>query len=154
MTVTGLTTCLWFDGVALEAAEFYADLFPDCEITGVHHYLEGGHLPEGTVLTVEFTLFGESFLALNAGPEFPHTPAISFQVFCDTQEEIDHLWNAITTDGGEESMCGWCSDRFGVSWQIVPRDLTALISSGTPEGQAAWNAMLTMRKLVIAELLH
>ena len=109
-------------------------------------------LPEGTVLTVEFELFGQPFLALNGGPVFTHSPAISFQVFCDTQEEVDRLWDALTGNGGEESMCGWCSDRFGVSWQIVPRMLNPLLQSQDDAIRTrAWNAMVGMRKLVIAD---
>lgn len=102
---------------------------------------------------MEFELFGKAFLALNGGPHFTHSPAISFQVFCDTQEEVDRLWNALVSDGGEESMCGWCGDRFGVSWQIIPRRLTELLSS--PDADVARRTterMMTMNKIVIAGL--
>lgn len=153
MAITGTTTCLWFDEQAGEAADFYVSLFPESRIVSTSHYQEGAPKPAGSVLTVEFELFGQAFLALNAGPEFPHSPAISFQVFCDTQDEIDRLWDALTSDGGSESMCGWCADRFGVSWQVIPRALPELLGNPDPaRAQQAWSAMMTMRKLVIADL--
>ena len=152
MAMQGLTTCLWFDDQAEDAARFYVATFPDSTIGGISHYPAGAQRPEGSVLTVEFTLFGQSFLALNGGPHFPHSPAVSFQVFCDTQEEVDRLWAALT-DGGAESMCGWCSDRFGVSWQVIPRRLTQLLSSREPGvAQRANAAMMTMHKIDVAAL--
>ncbi|MFM7212372.1 MAG: VOC family protein, partial [Actinomycetota bacterium] len=136
-----------------DAADFYVATFPDSAIVSTSHYATDAQRPAGSVLTVEFEIFGRPFLALNAGPQFPHSPAISFQVFCDTQEEVDRLWDALVSNGGEESMCGWCSDRFGVSWQIIPRRLTELLSSSDPEvARRTTDRMMTMRKIVIADL--
>lgn len=152
MTITGVTPYLWFDRNALEAAEFYVSTFPGSSIDSVSHYLDDAQLPKGSVLVVEFTLFGRPFAALNGGPHFTHSEAVSFQVLCDTQDEIDRLWNALVADGGEESMCGWCKDRFGVSWQIVPRMLNPLLQhTDDVVRMRAWEAMLKMRKLVIAD---
>ncbi len=152
MTVSGATPYLWFDRNALEAAEFYVSIFPDSSIDSVSHYLDDAQLPKGTVLVVEFTIFGRPFAALNGGPHFTHSEAVSFQVLCDTQDEIDRLWNALVADGGEESMCGWCKDRFGVSWQIVPRMLNPLLQhADATVRMRAWDAMVKMRKLVIAD---
>ena len=153
MAIDGVTTCLWFDDQAEEAAQFYVATFPGSKIVSTSYYPTDAQRPEGSVLTVEFELFGQPFVALNGGPQYTHSPAISFQVFCDTQEELDRLWDALVSNGGAESMCGWCSDRFGVSWQIIPRRLTELLSS--PDAAAARRAterMLTMRKIAIAEL--
>ncbi|TEX50534.1 MAG: hypothetical protein B7C55_10215 [Actinomycetales bacterium mxb001] len=153
MTISGVTTCLWFDDQAEEAANFYASVFPGASILSVSRYATDAQKPEGSVLTVEFELFGQPFLALNGGPHFTHSPAISFQVFCDTQDEVDRLWDALVSDGGEESMCGWCSDRFGVSWQIIPRRLTELLSSPDPGvARQTTERMMGMRKIVIADL--
>lgn len=147
MAVSGVTTHLWFDDQALDAAEYYVSLFPDSRIASVSHYPEGGQRPAGSVLLVEFELFGQSFAALNGGPEFPHSEAVSFQVRCDTQEELDRVWDALVADGGSESMCGWCKDRFGVSWQVVPSHLDRLLSH-----PAAWSALMTMRRIDIQAL--
>ena len=153
MAVSGVTTCLWFDYDAEAAAQFYVATFPDSKILSTSRYATDAQKPEGSVLTVEFELFGQPFLALNGGPQYTPSPAISFQVFCDTQEEVDRLWDALVSDGGEESMCGWCSDRFGVSWQIIPRRLTELLSSSDPDvARRTTERMMTMRKIVIAEL--
>lgn len=153
MAIDGVTTCLWFDDQADEAAQFYVATFPASKVLSTSHYATDAQKPEGSVLTVEFELFGQPFLALNGGPHFTHSPAISFQVFCDTQEELDRLWDALVSNGGEESMCGWCSDRFGVSWQIIPRRLTELLSSGDADvARRTTERMMTMRKIVIAEL--
>ena len=152
MTISGATPYLWFDREALDAAEFYVSTFPDSAIASVSYYLDDAQLPKGTVLVVEFTLFGRPFAALNGGPHFTHSEAVSFQVLCDTQDEIDRLWTALIADGGEESMCGWCKDRFGVSWQIVPRMLNPLLQHEDDEVRMrAWEAMVKMRKLVIAD---
>ena len=152
MTITGATPYLWFDRNAREAAEFYVSIFPGSSITSISHYLDDAQLPKGSVLVVEFTLFGRPFAALNGGPHFTHSEAVSFQVLCDTQDEIDRLWNALVADGGEESMCGWCKDRFGVSWQIVPRMLNPLLQhTDDAVRMRAWESMLKMRKLVIAD---
>ncbi len=148
-----MTTCLWFDGQAEDAVEFYVATFPGSTIVSTSYYPTDAQRPEGSVLTVEFELFGRPFLALNGGPQYAHSHAISFQVFCDTQEEVDRLWDALVSNGGEESMCGWCSDRFGVSWQIIPRRLPQLLSSADAEvARLATERMLTMRKIVIADL--
>jgi predicted 3-demethylubiquinone-9 3-methyltransferase (glyoxalase superfamily) len=153
MAITGVTTCFWFDEVAGEAAEFYVETFPNSRVHSTSYYPVDAQKPAGSVLTVEFELFGQPFLALNAGPHFKHSPAVSFQVFCDTQEEVDRLWDAIVGGGGSESMCGWCADRFGVSWQIIPRRLTELLSSAEPgvAGRAT-QAMMGMGKIDIAAL--
>ena len=147
MTITGATPYLWFDRNAREAAEFYVSIFPGSSIDSISHYLDDAQLPKGSVLVVEFTLFGRPFAALNGGPHFTHSEAVSFQVLCDTQDEIDRLWNALVADGGEESMCGWCKDRFGVSWQIVPIHLERLL---TPQN---FKNMLAMKKIVVAEFV-
>lgn len=148
MAITGVTTFLWFDENALEAAEFYIGLFPDSTLGKIDHYPEGDeHQPPGTnVLSVAFTIFGQPFAGINGGPLFTHSEAVSFMVECDTQEEIDRLWNALTADGGSESQCGWCKDRFGVSWQIVPRALPDLLARG------AWSALMQMQRIDIAAL--
>jgi predicted 3-demethylubiquinone-9 3-methyltransferase (glyoxalase superfamily) len=147
-----ITPNLWFDTQAEEAAEFYCSLFPNSKITNVSHYGDGGPRA-GQVLTVEFVLDGNKFLALNGGPEFTFTEAVSFAVPCADQEEVDHYWNAFTADGGEESQCGWCKDKYGLSWQIVPNRLGELLSDPDPErASRAMQAMLQMQKLDIAEL--
>ena len=152
MTISGGVPYLWFDREALDAATFYVDTFPNSSIDSTSYYLDDAQLPKGTVLVVEFTLMGRPFAALNGGPHFTHSEAVSFQVLCDTQEEIDRLWNSLIANGGEESMCGWCKDRFGVSWQIVPRMLNPLLQSQDDAIRTrAWNAMVGMRKLVIAD---
>ena len=153
MAIDGVTTCLWFSDEAEEAARFYVDTFPDSRVLSTSYYATDAQRPEGSVLTVEFELFGMPFLALNGGPMFTHSPAISFQVFCDTQEEVDRLWDALVSDGGEEGQCGWCADRFGVSWQVIPRRLTQLLSSSdSAVARAATERMMAMRKIVIADL--
>jgi predicted 3-demethylubiquinone-9 3-methyltransferase (glyoxalase superfamily) len=153
MAITGVTTFLWFDNEAVEAAEFYVSLFPDSLIKSISHYQKNAQKPVDTVLTVEFQLFGQSFAALNAGPQFPHTEAVSFQISCDTQDEVDHIWNSLTSNGGQESMCGWCKDRFGISWQVIPKILGQLLSSSDREKSGrAFAAMMQMRKIDIAGL--
>lgn len=153
MAISGITTTLWFTSEAQEAVNFYTSLFPDSEIRETSYYGAGAPMPEGSVLTVSFTIFGQSFLALNGGEHDPHNDAVSFQISCDTQDEIDHLWNSIIADGGEESMCGWCHDRFGVRWQITPAELPGLLGSSDPaEAQFAWQAMMEMKKFVIKDL--
>jgi predicted 3-demethylubiquinone-9 3-methyltransferase (glyoxalase superfamily) len=149
-----IATCLWFNKNAEEAAKFYAATFPNSRVIAVHK--SPSDFPSGKagdVLTVDFTVLGQRFLGLNGGPAFTFDEAISFQVFTDTQEETDRYWNAIVGNGGQESECGWCKDRFGLSWQIVPRVLLAAISD--PDAAAAkraMDAMMTMKKIDIARI--
>lgn len=147
-----ITPWLWFDTEAEDAANLYTAIFPNSRITGSSRYGSAGPRPEGTVMTVSFELDGQPFVALNGGPEFTFSEAISFQVDCRDQAEVDLYWNALL-DGGEESMCGWLKDRFGVSWQIIPEALERLIGDPDPErAQRAMKAMLGMTKIVVAEL--
>jgi 2-polyprenyl-6-hydroxyphenyl methylase/3-demethylubiquinone-9 3-methyltransferase len=151
---TKIATCLWFNKNAEDAARFYAATFPDSRVTGV--YRSPGDFPggkAGDVLTVEFTVLGQPFLGLNGGPNFTFDEAVSFQVFTDTQEETDRYWNAIVGGGGQESVCGWCKDRFGLSWQIVPRVLIAAMHDrDTAAAKRAMDAMMTMKKIDIARI--
>ena len=147
------TICLWFDKDAHEAARFYAATFPDSEVTAVHEApadYPGGK--KGDVLTVEFTVLGIPCLGLNGGPEFKHSEAFSFQVATDNQEETDRYWNAIVGNGGQESQCGWCKDRWGLSWQITPRVLTEAIAAGGDEAKRAFEAMMPMKKIDVATI--
>ncbi|WP_137874650.1 VOC family protein [Rhodococcus sp. Q] len=147
------TPCLWFDTQAEEAAQFYTSVFKDSSIGEISRYGEGMPKPAGTAMTVEFTLNGQTFTALNGGPEFAFSEAISFQVDCADQAEVDEYWAALTADGGEESQCGWLKDKFGLSWQIVPRELQSVLGGPDPAGaQRAVQAMLQMRKLDINAL--
>jgi predicted 3-demethylubiquinone-9 3-methyltransferase (glyoxalase superfamily) len=148
------TICLWYDGTALDAAQFYAQTFPDSKVTAVHR--APGNYPSGTegdVMTVEFTVIGIPCLGLNGGPAFKPSEAFSFQIATEDQAETDHLWNAIVGNGGQESACGWCKDRWGLSWQITPR---ALIDAITDPDRAAANrafaAMMEMGKIDIASI--
>ena len=144
---------LWFDSQAEEAAEFYVSVFPDSEILSVARYGEAGPGPAGSAMVVAFKLRGTEFSALNGGPVYQFTPAISFSVDCVTQDEVDHYWESLTADGGKEVQCGWLVDKFGVSWQIVPRRLAELMSSPDPAvAKRVTEAMLKMKKLVIADL--
>ncbi|MEY3494074.1 MAG: hypothetical protein RL413_1492 [Actinomycetota bacterium] len=153
MAATNLTTYLWFDDQALEAANFYVGLFPESRLGEISYYQADAQRPEGSVLTVEFEIFGRPFAALNGGPQFPHSEAVSFQISCDTQDDVDRLWNALIADGGSESQCGWCKDRWGVSWQIVPTALTrALQGLDGYDKTFAFRAMMQMSKIVIADL--
>ncbi|MER6511107.1 VOC family protein [Nonomuraea sp. NPDC001636] len=147
-----ITTYLWFDNQAEEAAEFYTSIFADSRILEVQRYAEGGPGPAGQAMVVSFELAGQRFLALNGGPQFTFTEAISLYVDCGSQEEVDDLW-ARLTDGGEESQCGWLKDRYGLSWQIVPRALQELMSVPDPAAaQRVVQAMLGMRKIEIRGL--
>jgi len=149
-----LTTCLWFDGTAEEAAAFYVTLVPDSHVDRVMRApSDNPSMKEGDVLLVEFTLGGRSFIGLNGGPLFKFTEAVSFQIHTDDQAQTDRLWAAITANGGAESNCGWCKDRWGLSWQIVPRRLTALLADPDPDAaRRVSQAMLAMRKIDIAAL--
>src|SRR5689334_24094038 len=148
------TICLWYDKDAEAAARFYAATFPDSRVTAVHK--APGDFPggkKGDVLTVEFTVLGIPCLGLNGGPEFKHSEAFSFQVATDDQAETDRYWNAIVGNGGEESQCGWCKDRWGLSWQITPRVLTeALVNPDRAAAKRAFDAMMTMRKIDVAAI--
>ncbi|OAE10700.1 hypothetical protein AZH11_25130 [Pseudomonas simiae] len=148
------TLCLWFNGTALEAATFYAQTFPDSAVKAVHH--APGDYPsgkQGDVLTVEFTVLGLPCLGLNGGPAFPHTQAFSFQVATDDQAETDRYWHAIIDNGGQASACGWCQDKWGLSWQITPRVLSAAVTHTDPAtAKRAFDAMMTMTKIEIAAI--
>lgn len=148
------TICLWYDGAAEDAARFYADTFPDSSLDAVHR--APGDFPsgkEGSVLTVEFTVLGVACLGLNGGPMFKHSEAFSFQVATEDQEETDRYWNAIVGNGGQESECGWCKDKWGVSWQITPVALTkAYTSPDRAAAKRAFDAMMTMKKIDIAKI--
>ena len=148
-----ITTCLWFDGQAEEAANFYQATFPDSHVHGIFRapsdYPSG---KKGDVLTVEFTVLGRPFMGLNGGPQFKFDEAVSFVVSTEDQAETDRYWNAIIDNGGAASECGWCKDKFGVSWQITPRRLTELFHEGGERGKRAFEAMMTMSKIDIAKL--
>ena len=147
------TICLWYDKDALEAARFYAATFPNSEVTSVHEApsdFPGGK--KGDTLTVEFTVLGIPCIGLNGGPEFPQSEAFSFQIATDDQEETDRYWNAIVNNGGQESQCGWCKDRWGLNWQITPRALTDALAAGGAEAKRAFEAMMTMGKIDVAAI--
>jgi predicted 3-demethylubiquinone-9 3-methyltransferase (glyoxalase superfamily) len=151
--MTQLTTCLWFNGEAEEAADLYVSLFPDSQVTNVSRYGAGAPFPEGTALMVEFVLAGSKYQALNGGPQYTHSEAFSTSVLCEDQTEVDRYWDGLIANGGEEGRCGWLKDRFGVSWQVVPRQLGELLSD--PDQARAgrvMQAMLGMSRLVVAEL--
>jgi len=147
------TICLWFDKDAQDAARFYAATFPNSAVTAVHKapadYPSG---KAGDVLTVEFTVLGIPCLGLNGGPAFRHSEAFSFQIATDDQAETDRFWNAIVGNGGQESACGWCKDRWGLSWQITPRALTDALAAGGAEAKRAFAAMMSMKKIDIATI--
>jgi predicted 3-demethylubiquinone-9 3-methyltransferase (glyoxalase superfamily) len=149
-----ITPCLWFDGQAEEAAAFYTSIFPDSRIGGVHRSPgDTPSGPEGSVLTVDFELAGQPYIALNGGPDFTFNEAISLSIECEDQAEVDRYWEALTADGGEPSVCGWLKDRFGVSWQVVPKIMPELLNSSDRAGAArALEAMLGMTKLDVARL--
>ncbi|MDQ3946242.1 MAG: VOC family protein [Actinomycetota bacterium] len=147
-----ITPCLWFDTEAEEAAAFYTSIFKNSRILHVARYGKAGPRPEGLVMTVSFELNGQEFVALNGGPEFTFDEAISFQVSCESQDEVDEFWSRLS-EGGEEGPCGWLKDRYGVSWQIVPTRLIELVNDQDPEkAQRAMSAMLDMKKIDIATL--
>ena len=153
MAIAKNTICLWYEKDAEAAARFYAETFPNSHVSAVHR--APGDYPsgkEGDVLTVEFTVAGVACLGLNGGPMFKHNESFSFQIATDDQAETDRYWNAIVGNGGEESMCGWCKDKWGLSWQITPRALTEAIASGGAGAKRAFDAMMTMRKIDIATI--
>lgn len=147
------TVCLWYDKEAEEAARFYTQLFPNSVMGAVHRapsdYPSG---KAGGVLTVDFTVAGIRCLGLNGGPAFKHNEAFSFQISTEDQEETDRYWNAIIDNGGQESMCGWCKDKWGISWQITPRVLTEALAAGGEEAKRAFDAMMEMKKLDVAAI--
>ena len=147
------TICLWYDKDAEDAARFYAATFPDSTVVAVHK--APGDFPggkAGDVLTVDFTVMGIPCLGLNGGPVFKQSEAFSFLIATDTQEETDRYWNAIVGNGGKESECGWCKDRWGLSWQITPRTLTDALAAGGAEAKRAFDAMMTMKKIDVATI--
>jgi predicted 3-demethylubiquinone-9 3-methyltransferase (glyoxalase superfamily) len=147
-----ITPCLWFDNEGEEAASFYTSVFPNSKIRDVSRYGEGAPRPAGTVMTVSFELDGKPFVALNGGPEFTFNEAISFQVSCKDQEELDTYWSKLS-GGGEEGPCGWLKDKYGVSWQVIPAALPELLGNPDPENaQAVMRALLSMKKIEIDEL--
>ena len=148
------TICLWFDGSAVDAATFYAETFPDSAVGKVFRApSDGPENMQGNVLTVEFTVVGIPCIGLNGGPLFKHSEAFSFQIATDDQAETDRLWNAVVGNGGQESECGWCKDRWGLSWQITPRALTTALSNpDQAAAKRAFDAMMTMEKIDIAAI--
>jgi predicted 3-demethylubiquinone-9 3-methyltransferase (glyoxalase superfamily) len=153
MAIPKNTICIWYDKDAEAAARFYADTFPDSEVTAVR--TAPGDNPSGKageVLTVEFTVCGIPCIGLNGGPDFPQSEAFSFQIATDDQAETDRYWNAIVGTGGQESMCGWCKDKWGLNWQITPRTLSEAMIAGGPEAKRAFDAMMQMRKIDVAAI--
>ena len=149
-----LTTCLWFNGQAREAATFYANIFPNSSVEG--NWIAPTDTPgneQGSEIVVNFTIFGRPFIALNGGPQFPHSEAVSFQIPCADQDEIDKYWEVLTKDGGEESQCGWLKDKFGVSWQVVSSEMSTYLGGPDAAGaRRATQAMLEMKKIDLAAL--
>jgi predicted 3-demethylubiquinone-9 3-methyltransferase (glyoxalase superfamily) len=145
--------CLWYDGDAEEAARFYAQTFPDSSVGAIFRAPADYHSgKQGDVLTVDFTVLGIPCLGLNGGPTFKHSEAFSFQVATNDQTETDRYWNAIVNNGGQESACGWCKDKWGVSWQITPRTLTEAMAAGGDEARRAFDAMMKMQKIDVAAI--
>jgi predicted 3-demethylubiquinone-9 3-methyltransferase (glyoxalase superfamily) len=149
-----LTTCLWFDGNAREAANFYTTIFPGSEIAD--NWIAPTDTPgnkQGDEVVVNFKIFGQNFIGLNGGPQFPHSEAISFQIPCANQSEVDKYWELLTEEGGQESQCGWLKDKFGVSWQVIPNEMGAYLGGSDADGrERATQAMLTMKKIELAEI--
>lgn len=149
-----ITPCLWFDGQAEEAAKLYTSLFKNSHIGKISHYdkasAEVSGQPEGSVLTVEFTLDGNNVMAMNGGPIFKFSEAVSLIIDCKDQAEVDHFWNGLLADGGKESECGWLKDKFGFSWQVVPEALTRHLAG--PKSQEVMKAMLKMKKIIVADI--
>ena len=155
ISVQKIVPCLWFDTNAEEAIKFYSSIFKDSKIGAISHYGKEGfeihHMPEGAVLTIEFELNGQKFLALNGGPVFKFNEAVSLLIYCEDQKEVDYYWDSLTRAGGQESRCGWLKDKFGLSWQIIPTVLPKLLSDPV-KGGAVMQAMLAMHKIIIADL--
>ena len=152
MADEGFTTCLWFDGQAEEAANYYMSIFKDSKLGRIGRYTEAGPGPAGSVVIAEFEINGQKFVALNGGPQFTFNESISFQIHCDDQEEVDYYWTKLT-EGGAEVQCGWLKDKYGVSWQVVPKGAIELISDPDQEkATRATQAMFAMKKLDIAAL--
>ena len=150
-----ITPFLWFDNNAEEAANFYASIFKDSKIKGTQRYGDGGPGPKGSVMVVNFTIEGQEFTALNGGPNYKFTEAVSFMVHCKTQEEVDHYYSKLTADGGEEVACGWVKDKFGLTWQITPDIFLEFIGDKDKvKSQRVMQAMMQMRKIDIAKLKH
>jgi predicted 3-demethylubiquinone-9 3-methyltransferase (glyoxalase superfamily) len=150
--MTRITPCLWFDTEGEEAARFYTSVFPNSRIVGITRYGSAGPRAEGTVMTVDFELDGQKFIALNGGPDFTFSEAISFEVGCKTQEEVDSYWDKLS-EGGQEGPCGWLKDKFGLSWQIIPNVLPRLLSDpDTEKSQRVMAVMLEMKKIDIEAL--
>ncbi len=148
-----ITPFLWFDHQAEEAAKFYVSLFKNSNILNIARYGKGAPVPKGTVMTVDFVLEGERFIALNGGPMFKFTEAVSFLVNCESQDEVDMLWRKLTSNGGAEGQCGWLKDKYGLSWQIIPTALGQMLSDPDPEkAQKVMSAMLKMKKIDVEEL--
>jgi predicted 3-demethylubiquinone-9 3-methyltransferase (glyoxalase superfamily) len=149
-----MTTCLWFNGCAREAATFYTSIFPNSSMAD--NWIAPTETPgndEGSEVLVNFTIFGRPFIGLNGGPQFPHSEAISFQIPCKDQAEIDKYWEILTSDGGQESQCGWLKDKFGISWQVVSSEMGEYLGGPDPEGsQRATQAMLQMKKIDLAAM--
>jgi predicted 3-demethylubiquinone-9 3-methyltransferase (glyoxalase superfamily) len=153
MADRGFTTCLWFDGQAEEAADYYVSIFPDSTLGDVGRYTEAGPGEPGSVIAAGFEINGQKFVALNGGPQFTFNESISFQIFCENQAEVDHYWETLVGDGGEAGQCGWLKDRFGVSWQVIPKGLIEMIGDPDPVKAArTTKAMLQMQKLDVAAL--
>ncbi|WP_030157856.1 VOC family protein [Streptomyces sp. NRRL S-244] len=149
----GFTTCLWFDGDAADAADYYVSVFKDGKIGRTGYYNEAGPGKAGDVMVVEFEINGQKFIGLNGGPQFPFTEAISFQIHCAEESESDYYYDELTKDGGQESACGWVKDKFGVSWQVIPPGAIDLLNDADPGRSArATAAMMKMKKLDVAEM--
>lgn len=147
--------CLWFDTNAWDAVTFYTTVFNNVEKGKIAYYGEGGPMPKGSVLTIEFLIEGQEFLALNAGPNFKFNEAVSFMIKCETQEEIDYYWDKLTTDGGEEGQCGWVKDKFGLSWQVYPTIMGEMMAdTDSNKVTRLMQKMMTMKKLNIEELIE
>jgi predicted 3-demethylubiquinone-9 3-methyltransferase (glyoxalase superfamily) len=148
-----ITPCLWFDDQAEEAANFYCSIFKNSQILETSHYGEGAPKPAGSVLLVVFEIDGQRYQALNGGPDYTFSEAVSFSISCDDQAEVDYYWDRLTEDGGEPGPCGWLKDKFGLSWQVVPKQLPELLGDPDPKrAQAALQCMMGQSKIIVSEL--